>query len=109
MAQKIGNRTLTSGGQTFDVLSASLTGSVDEVIIPSGTANTAPLTRAYYNPRIELTAEVIGDATGVATASFAGVTDMKVTNVTKTESSEDVVKSSISAIKFGNSFTITTA
>jgi len=105
MAIRFANRTLTAGGQTFDVLSASVSGSVDEVVIPSGTANTAPLTRAYYNPRIELTAEVIGDATGVVTAAFGGIT-FKVTSVTQTKSSEDVIKSSISGVSYGTTFTI---
>ena len=108
MAQRFANRTLTAGGETFDVLSASITGTVDEVIIPSAVANTAPLVRAYYNPRAELTAEVIGDATGISTADFAGITGFKVTNVTKTQSAEDVVKSSISGIKYGTTFSITT-
>ena len=105
MALKIGNRTLTCGGQTFDILSGSVTGSVDEVIIPSGTANTAPLVRSYYNPRVELSAEVIGDATGETTCIFSGTT-FKITNVTKTESAEDVIKSSISGIFYGTTFTI---
>ena len=105
MALKIGNRTLTAGGETFDVLSASVTGSVEEVIIPSGTKETAPLVRAYYNPRWELSAEVIGDAAGVATAAFAGTT-YKVTSVTKTQSAEDVIKSSISGVYFGASLSI---
>ena len=106
MALKIGNRTLTAGGQTFDILSGSVSGSVDEVIIPSGTANTTPLVRAYYNPRVELSAEVIGDATGETTCAFSGTT-FKITNVTKTQSAEDVVKSSISGIFYGTTFSIT--
>lgn len=105
MALKIGNRTLTAGGETFDILSGSVTGSVDEVIIPSGTVNTAPLVRAYYNPRVEASFEVIGDATGETTFTFSG-TSFKVTSVTKTESAEDVIKSSISGIFYGTTFTI---
>lgn len=105
MALKIGNRTLTCGGQTFDILSGSVTGSVDEVVIPSGTANTAPLVRAYYNPRVEASFEVIGDATGETTFSFSGTT-FKITSVAKTESAEDVVKSSISGIFYGTTFSI---
>lgn len=105
MAFKIGNRTLTCGGETFDILSGSVTGSVDEVIIPSGTKETAPLMRSYYNPRVELSAEVIGDATGETECTFSG-TVFKITNVTKTESAEDVVKSSISGIKYGTGFAI---
>lgn len=105
MALKIGNRTLTAGGETFDILSGSVTGSVDEVIIPSGTANTTPLVRSYYNPRVEASFEVIGDATGETTFTFSGTT-FKVTNVTKTESAEDVIKSSISGIFYGTTFSI---
>jgi hypothetical protein len=106
MALKIGNRTLTAGGETFDILSGSVSGSVDEVIIPSGTKETAPLVRAYYNPRVELSAEVIGDATGETTCEFSGTT-FKITSVTKTQSAEDVVKSSISGIFYGTTFSIT--
>jgi len=105
MAQKIGNRTLTAGGQTFDILSGSLSGAVDEVIVPSGTANTAPLVRAYYNPRVEASFEVIGDATGETTFAFSGTT-FKITNVTKTESAEDVIKSSISGIFYGTGVSV---
>ena len=102
MAFKIGNRTLSAGGETFDVLSASVSGNVEEVVIPSGTKETVPQVRAYYNPRWELSAEVIGDAAGVTQATFAGVT-FKVTNVTKTQSAEDVIKSSISGVYLGAS------
>ena len=46
MAFKIGNRTLSAGGETFDVLSASVSGNVEEVVIPSGTKETVPQVRA---------------------------------------------------------------
>ena len=47
----------------------------------------------------------IGDATGETTCVFSGTT-FKITNVTKTESAEDVIKSSISGIFYGTTFTL---
>jgi hypothetical protein len=100
MAQIRGAGTATIGGSTFEVLDGTLTGQVDEVIVESPTSNTAPAVRAYYNPVLNLSMNVIGDATGVTTLSYKSYT-WNVQSAELAKAAGDFVKTSIRAVKFG--------
>jgi len=100
MATIRGAATATISGSAFEVLDATITGQVDEVIVESPTANTAPATRAYYNPVLNLSANVVGDATGVTTLSYKSYT-WNVQSAELAKAAGDFVKTSIRAVKFG--------
>lgn len=100
MAQIRGAGTATIGGNAFDVLDSTLTGQVDEVIVESPTSNTAPAARGYYNPVLNLSANVIGDATGVTSLTYKGYT-WNVQSAELAKAAGDFVKTSIRAVKFG--------
>jgi len=74
MAVTRGAGTATIDGDTFDVLDATLSGQVDESLVEAPAENTAPANRAYYNPVLNLSMNVIGDATGVTTLSYKSLT-----------------------------------
>lgn len=100
MAVTRGAGTATIDGNTFDVLDATLSGQVDEALVESPNENTAPTNRAYYNPVLNLSMNVIGDATGVTTLSYKSLT-WKVQSAELATAAGDFVKTSIRAVKFG--------
>ena len=100
MATIRGAGTATISGNTFEVLDGTLTGQVDEVLVESPTSNTAPATRAYYNPVLNLSLNVVGDATGVTTLSYKSYT-WNVQSAELAKAAWDFVKTSIRAVKFG--------
>jgi hypothetical protein len=86
----------TFGGYAIgsdDVLNATLTAQVDEQLIESGSANTAPPAVRFYNPRVEASATILGAFTA-STFSLAGLT-FTTLSAEKSETSGDVVKTSI--------------
>jgi hypothetical protein len=86
----------TFGGYAIgsdDVLSATLTAQVDEQLIESGTAATAPPNIRFYNPRCEASATILGAFTA-SSFSLAGVTFVTL-SAEKAETAGDVVKTSI--------------
>lgn len=100
MAQTRGAGTATIAGNSFDVLDSTLSGQVDEVIVENATSNTAPAARGYYNPVLNLSMNVIGDATGVTTLSYKGYT-WNVQSAELAKAAGDFVKTSVRAVKFG--------
>lgn len=100
MAVLRGAGTATIGGTSFEMLDATISGTVDEVLVEAATSNTAPATRAYYNPVLNLSANVIGDATGVTVLSYKSYT-WQVQSAELAKASGDFVKTSIRAVKFG--------
>ena len=100
MAVIRGAGTATIDGDTFDVLDATLSGQVDEALVESPTENTAPASRAYYNPVLNLSLNVIGDATGVTSLTYKGYT-WNVQSAELAKAAGDFVKTSIRAVKFG--------
>ena len=100
MAVTRGAGTATIDGDTFDVLDATLSGQVDESLVEAPAENTAPANRAYYNPVLNLSMNVIGDATGVTTLSYKSLT-WKVQSAELAKAAGDFVKTSIRAVKFG--------
>lgn len=86
-----------------EIISLSITGEQDELVIDPGTANTAPTVTTYYNPRYNASIEGISSGTSVpATFTVAGQTFVKTSeNYTKTVG--DVVKVSVSGVYNPNS------
>jgi len=79
----------------LELTSVGISGSVDTLITPSGSANTIPPVKEAYNPKYELSAEGIDDgytATGTVTAK--GLT-FQVTSVERKRTLGDVTKVSI--------------
>jgi hypothetical protein len=86
----------TFGGYAIgsdDVLNATLTAQVDEQLIESGTASTAPPSVRFYNPRVEASATILGAFTA-STFSLAGIS-FTTLSAEKSETSGDVVKTSL--------------
>ena len=77
----------------LDVLNATITAQVDEQLIESGTASTAPPAIRFYNPRAEASAQVLGDFTG-SSFTLDGVTFVTL-SAEKAETAGDVVKTNI--------------
>lgn len=86
-----------------ELISLSITGEQDEIVIDPGTANTAPTVTTYYNPRYNISVEGISSGVSVpATFSVAGQTFVKTgENYTKTVG--DVVKVSATGVYNPNS------
>jgi len=76
-----------------DVLNATITAQVDEQLIESGTASTAPPSIRFYNPRAEASAQILGDFTG-SSFTLDGIT-FTTLSAEKAETSGDVVKTNI--------------
>jgi hypothetical protein len=93
----------TSVSGIEEIISLSITGEQDEIVIDPGTANTAPTVTTYYNPRYNVSIEGISSGTSVAaTFTVAGQTFTKTAeNYTKTVG--DVVKVSVSGVYNPNS------
>ena len=86
-----------------ELISLSITGEQDEIVIDPGTANTAPTVTTYYNPRYNVSIEGISSGASVpATFTVAGQTFVKTgENYTKTVG--DVVKVSVTGVYNPNS------
>jgi len=81
-----------------ELVSLTITGEQDEIVIDPGTANTAPTVTTYYNPRYNVSIEGISSGVSVpATFTVAGETFTKTSeNLTKTVG--DVVKVSVTGV-----------
>lgn len=81
-----------------ELISATITGECDEIVIDPGTANTAPTVTTYYNPRFNISLEGISSGVSVpATFDIGGNTYVKTAeNTTKTVG--DVVKVSVQGV-----------
>jgi hypothetical protein len=81
-----------------ELISLSITGEQDEIVIDPGIVNTAPTVTTYYNPRYSISIEGISSGVSVsATFEVAGQTFTKTSdNYTKTVG--DVVKVSVSGV-----------
>lgn len=81
-----------------ELVSLTITGEQDEIVIDPGTANTAPTVTTYYNPRYNVSIEGISSGVSVpATFDVAGEIFTKTSeNLTKTVG--DVVKVSVTGV-----------
>lgn len=89
-----------------DVLSATITFSVDEQIIEPSAASTAPPAARTYNPRAEASATILTDAFTAATFSLDGIT-FDTLSAEKAETAGDVIKFSIRGVNYGEDGTLT--
>jgi hypothetical protein len=100
--------TSTFGAPLLDgdeVISASITWSVDEVIIDPSASGTAPPAARTYNPRAEASATVLGDFTD-NTFALDGTT-FETLSAEKAETAGDVVKTNIRGVFYGAGGTLT--
>ena len=84
-----------------EVLNATITASVDEVVIESGNEATAPQKTRFYNPKQECSATFLGSANVGATFEF----DAKTFDTVSSEVSEtlgDVKKVTVRGILYAN-------
>jgi len=86
-----------------ELISLSITGEQDEIVIDPGTVNTAPTVTTYYNPRYSVSIEGISSGVSVpSTFTVAGQTFVKTgENLTRTVG--DVVKVSVTGVYNPNS------
>lgn len=79
----------------LELTSVGISGSVDTLITPSGTANTVPPVKEAYNPKYELSLEGIDDGfTASSTITAKGLT-FQVTSVERKRTLGDVAKVSV--------------
>jgi hypothetical protein len=90
---------------SLEVLSASITWSVDEQIVEPSTAGAVPAAAITYNPRAEASASVLGAFSG-ATFSLDGIT-FTTTAADKAETAGDVVKTDIRGVNYGEDGNLT--
>lgn len=82
------------------VTNATLTGTVDQLITESGTANTVPPVKEAYNDRVEASIEGIDDGfTAANTFSAKGLT-FQTTSVERSRTLGDVAKVSLRGIHY---------
>lgn len=82
-----------------EVLNATITAQVDEQLVESGTASTAPPAVRFYNPRAEASAQVLGDFTG-SSFTLNSIT-FQTLSAEKAETAGDVVKTNIRGTAVG--------
>jgi hypothetical protein len=100
--------TSTFGAPTLDgdeVISASITWSVDEVIIDPSASSTAPPAARTYNPRAEASVTILGEFTA-STFELDGTT-FETLSAEKAETAGDVVKTNIRGVFYGAGGTLT--
>lgn len=79
----------------IEVTSLSISGSTDQLITESGSANTVPPVKEAYNPKYELSVEGIDDGyTATSTITAKGLT-FQVTSVERKRTLGDVAKVSV--------------
>lgn len=92
----------TFGAPTLEgdeIVSASITWSVDEVIIDPSAAGASPPAARTYNPRAEASVTILGEFTG-STFSLDG-TEFETLSAEKAETAGDVVKTNIRGVYYG--------
>jgi len=82
------------------VTNATLTGTVDQLIIESGTANTVPPKKEAYNGRVEASIEGIDDGFSVANTFSAKSLTFQTTGVEKRRTLGDVAKVTLRGIHY---------
>lgn len=100
--------TSTFGAPTLDgdeVISATITWSVDETIIDPSSSGAVPPAARSYNPRAEASVTILGEFT----ASTFGLdsTTFETTSAEKAETAGDVVKTNIRGVYYGSGGSLT--
>jgi hypothetical protein len=89
-----------------DVLSATITFSVDEQIIDPSASSTAPPAARTYHPRAEASATILTDTFTGATFSLDGIT-FDTISAEKSETAGDVIKFNLRGVNYGEDGTLT--
>jgi hypothetical protein len=79
----------------LELTSVGISGSVDTLITPSGTANTVPPVKEAYNPKYELSLEGIDDGFTAGSVVTAKGLTFQVTSVERKRTLGDVTKVSV--------------
>lgn len=83
------------------VTNATITGTVDQLITESGTANTVPPVKEAYNRRHELSLEGIDDGYTASTTTISALNaTFQVTSVERKRTLGDVAKISVRGIHY---------
>ncbi|NBT36248.1 MAG: hypothetical protein EBT03_12075 [Betaproteobacteria bacterium] len=81
-----------------ELISLSITGEVNEIVIDPGTANTAPTVTTYYNPRFNISIEGISSGVSVPATFTVDSKEYVKTGETLTKTTGDVVKVSVTGV-----------
>lgn len=81
-----------------EIISLSITGECDELVIEPGTANTAPTVTSYYNPRFNISIEGISSGTSVGSTFTIDGKEYVKTGENYTKTVGDVVKVSVTGV-----------
>jgi hypothetical protein len=82
------------------ITNATLTGTVDQLITESGTANTVPPVKEAYNDRVEASIEGIDDGYTAANTFTAKGLTFQTTSVERRRTLGDVAKVSLRGINY---------
>ena len=81
-----------------EIISLSITGECDELVIEPGTANTAPTVTTYYNPRFNISLEGISSGVSVPATFTIDSKEYVKTGENYTKTTGDVVKVSLTGV-----------
>lgn len=81
-----------------ELISATITGECDEIVIDPGTANTAPTVTTYYNPRFTISIEGISSGVSVSDPFTIDSKAYVKTSENLTKTVGDVVKVSVTGV-----------
>ena len=81
-----------------ELVSLTITGECDEIVIDPNTANTAPSVTTYYNPRFNISIEGISSGVTVPATFTVDTKEYVKTGETLTKTVGDVVKVSVTGV-----------
>lgn len=81
-----------------ELVSLTITGECDEIVIDPGVANTAPTVTTYYNPRFNISIEGISSGVSVPATFTVDSKEYVKTGETLTKTVGDVVKVSVTGV-----------
>lgn len=86
-----------------ELISATLTGECDELVIEPGVANTAPTVTSYYNPRFNISIEGISSGVSVGSTFTVDGKEYVKTGENYTKTVGDVIKVSLTGVHYPDS------
>ena len=81
-----------------EIISLTITGECDELVIEPGEKNTAPTVTSYYNPRYNISIEAISSGTSVPATFTIDSKEYVKTGENYTKTTGDVVKVSVTGV-----------
>lgn len=79
-----------------ELISLTITGECDEIVVDPGTTNTAPTVTTYYNPRYTISVEGISSGVSVGSTFTVDSKEYVKTSENYTKTTGDVIRVSIS-------------